>query len=376
MDTVLDVPRSRSNISTGICDGPGESVGSFRLDASRAIDALGSEADFLVLTGVWLHVGQWLGWPKWLYEGTRIEPSEPLPRKISVAEDLLIARNVLEHIAAGDMVRRLIKRSRPALGPNSAAIYASAPTLAALLSRLEKGVNANNYYFKTALVEDGPSQIFVLSERVPLGQLGSILGLLALITVYQIIQPLAFEQIGEVILQTTLPDNSPWLAELSELQCQVQTRQQHNRLIIPARLGDLRNPEFDPATWTLSEPASIECPSDRYHVPIDSRVREIVVDLLSRGGQGPRLKQVSAEIGISGRTIMRSLGKSGTSFQAIVDGERQRIALQLIEDPRLNLDTISRRLGFTDKSSFGRSFRKWVGESPGQYRRNSLTRSN
>src|SRR3546814_17723298 len=47
---------------------------------------------------------------------------------------------------------------------------------------------------------------------------------------------------------------------------------------------------------------------------------------------------------------------------------RYRLALRDLDDSRLDLETISERLGFSDRRSFTRAFTRWAGVTPSRYR--------
>ena len=80
-------------------------------------------------------------------------------------------------------------------------------------------------------------------------------------------------------------------------------------------------------------------------------------------------------LGISTRTIVRSLARQNTSYHKLVEAERKSRALALIADTSLSLGEVAEALGFSDMSSFGRSFRMWFGETPGNLRRFSVGES-
>ena len=82
----------------------------------------------------------------------------------------------------------------------------------------------------------------------------------------------------------------------------------------------------------------------------------------------PRLKQAAAHLGISTRTIVRSLARHDTSFHKLVEEERKARALALIADTSLSFADVAAALGFNDMSSFGCSFRNWFGDTPGNFR--------
>ena len=69
------------------------------------------------------------------------------------------------------------------------------------------------------------------------------------------------------------------------------------------------------------------------------------------------------------RTLNRRLKAQGTTFQTLLDRVRLEAARQLLEGTRLPLDDIAASLGYASVSPFMRSFRRWTGMTPGQWRR-------
>ena len=344
---------------------------SYSYDAHRAIEALGEVADLDVATGFWLHVGEWLNWPDWLRDGTSQEGSGALPGKISVADDLLIAANIFEHMDIDQLVGRFLERSRPAFGPRTALTQLNGPTLGEVLSYTARLMDAHNPHHRVDFEVENEEAQFTLSPVVPLGELGDVLGLLATIAVYLTIQPLAQGQLGSVVLETKLPRARLRESSWSEFRCSVVAGGDLHRISMPREMAALRNPEFNPAYWSvdLDGIATIERASES--AAIVRRVRTKVVDSLLTDRRTPRLKQIATEEGMSVRKVIRLLRGNDTSFHSIVEEERRQIAARLILDASIPLDGVSEMLGFTDRSSFGRSFRKWFGMPPGEYR-NSL----
>lgn len=78
--------------------------------------------------------------------------------------------------------------------------------------------------------------------------------------------------------------------------------------------------------------------------------------------------QVAQRLHMSGRTLQRKLQDGGTSFQQLLDEERQRRARILLTTSTLPLTRISEQLGFSESSAFTRAFRRWEGIAPLEYR--------
>ena len=104
-------------------------------------------------------------------------------------------------------------------------------------------------------------------------------------------------------------------------------------------------------------------------------VRAFIIHMLIYEQRVPRLKQVAAHLGLSSRTIVRLLARHDTSFHALVEQERKARALLVIADQSVSLAEAARALGFSDMSSFGRSFRNWFGDTPGNLRKAWGTRA-
>jgi AraC-like DNA-binding protein len=94
----------------------------------------------------------------------------------------------------------------------------------------------------------------------------------------------------------------------------------------------------------------------------------LVQKVLTAEHRIPTIRQAAAGLRLSERTLIRRLAMAGTSFRALADDERRLRALSLIIDPGLDIQEVSDRLGFPDRSVFGRKFRSWTGETPSVYR--------
>ncbi len=83
-------------------------------------------------------------------------------------------------------------------------------------------------------------------------------------------------------------------------------------------------------------------------------------------GQG--IDQVAAELELGPRTLQRRLHEDGLSFGELQDRVRCRQAMQWLEQPSPDIETISEQLGFSDRRSFTRAFTRWAGMSPSAFR--------
>jgi len=102
---------------------------------------------------------------------------------------------------------------------------------------------------------------------------------------------------------------------------------------------------------------------------IVQQVQSIILDNLPDGQVTDRL--VASELNLSERSMQRRLKEHQTTFRFLLDGVREMVAKQYIENPMNRMSDIAFLLGFSEQSAFSRAFKKWTGKSPVEYR-NSL----
>jgi len=102
---------------------------------------------------------------------------------------------------------------------------------------------------------------------------------------------------------------------------------------------------------------------------IVQQVQSIILENLPDGQVTDRL--VASELNLSERSMQRRLKEHKTTFRFLLDGVREMVAKQYIENPMNRMSDIAFLLGFSEQSAFSRAFKKWTGKSPVEYR-NSL----
>jgi len=80
------------------------------------------------------------------------------------------------------------------------------------------------------------------------------------------------------------------------------------------------------------------------------------------------VRRVSRRLGVTTRTLQRSLAGEGTSFAGLVDRVRRAAALNYLAQPDVSLGEISFVLGFSQPSAFNRAFKRWTRTTPQAYR--------
>ena len=85
-------------------------------------------------------------------------------------------------------------------------------------------------------------------------------------------------------------------------------------------------------------------------------------------GQWPTLLAMAEGEGLSPSSFRRQLEREGCSFQQIKDEVRRAMAFECLRGSELSVAEIAEQTGFQEPSAFHRAFKKWTGESPGNYR--------
>ncbi|MGB1560107.1 MAG: AraC family transcriptional regulator ligand-binding domain-containing protein [Sinimarinibacterium flocculans] len=83
---------------------------------------------------------------------------------------------------------------------------------------------------------------------------------------------------------------------------------------------------------------------------------------------GEGIETVADHLGLHPRTLQRRLRDENETYAGIVDRVRYRLALRALQDPQTDLESLSERLGFSDRRSFTRAFTRWSGVTPSSFR--------
>lgn len=151
-------------------------------------------------------------------------------------------------------------------------------------------------------------------------------------------------------------------------RCPVLFGQADNALVFPRRLLALPLGQADSQIQrTLDAYAGRLLESIRRGEGVLERARQCLAERLPE--QAVDLEALAGELALSPRTLQRRLRDSGLSFSRLVDETRQQLVLYHLRDPALELADVASLVGFSETGSLARAFRRWTGQSLGQYRR-------
>jgi AraC-like DNA-binding protein len=97
-----------------------------------------------------------------------------------------------------------------------------------------------------------------------------------------------------------------------------------------------------------------------------SRIRGALSENLA--AELPGFDDMAEQLNLSARTLRRRLEEEGTSYQRIKDNCRRDRAIELLLYSNEPVSEVAFLIGFSDASAFHRSFKKWTGVAPGEYR--------
>lgn len=150
---------------------------------------------------------------------------------------------------------------------------------------------------------------------------------------------------------------------------------------VPIHYGAMSNSVAFPAHWLERRVVADDVILERLIVQLpgallvrfrdDTCIREQVrVRLRRRLIEGlPSLEQLADEMQMSSHVLRRRLLHEGSSYQAIKNSLRREAAIGLLLSTDVSAANVAQTLGFSEPSTFHRSFKLWTGFSPGEYRR-------
>ena len=96
------------------------------------------------------------------------------------------------------------------------------------------------------------------------------------------------------------------------------------------------------------------------------RVSVFIRDNLSRGNAS--ITCCAESLGMSARTLQMQLKTCGISYSDLMEQQRLHRARRLLIQPERTIAEIADILGYAERTSFGRAFKRWTGQSPQQFR--------
>lgn len=90
--------------------------------------------------------------------------------------------------------------------------------------------------------------------------------------------------------------------------------------------------------------------------------------IIGSSGKFPTATKMADKLGMTPRTLRRRLEQEGTSYRDLISEFKTELAVGYLTSTSLSIDEIAILLGFSETTSFRRSFKKWTGKSAAETR--------
>ncbi len=101
--------------------------------------------------------------------------------------------------------------------------------------------------------------------------------------------------------------------------------------------------------------------------PFIDEVRRAIYDSLGSGDLA--VQSIARKLDLNVPELRRRLADHGKSFQFLLSAMRRDLAKVYLEDKKWTTMDVAFVLGFSDPAAFTRTFKRWTGQTPGEYRK-------
>jgi AraC-like DNA-binding protein len=152
------------------------------------------------------------------------------------------------------------------------------------------------------------------------------------------------------------------------LGCEVTYGANVDEIVLPAQVNMLPIVDSDRYLHRILVQYAEEALASRTpeRSSLRSRVEHAIGPLLPHGKA--KASTVARELGVSPRTLARSLAAEGLTFSGILDQSKADLAESYLDHGDLSISQIAWLLGYREVSTFTRAFKRWHGVTPGEAR--------
>ncbi|CAA0119124.1 HTH-type transcriptional regulator VirS [Halioglobus japonicus] len=154
------------------------------------------------------------------------------------------------------------------------------------------------------------------------------------------------------------------------LHSPVDFSQENSVFRIPARMANIPNASGNSEAYAVAQSL---CQKLLETIPATERstaykIRKL---LLSAPMGSLTATDVARAMFVTKRTLQRRLDREGTSYREITEELRCELAIAHLREPDQTIEAVAALLGYCDTAAFRKAFRRWRGQSPGEFRRNT-----
>ncbi len=245
------------------------------------------------------------------------------------------------------------------------------PTLRQALTVFTENQHRNSHGGVAYLIDDGDFALFGYAVYEPNLHGSDIVSDAAGMAALHLVCELATVEIeSDMDVRLSRPQPDDWTPYEEALGAGVRFDDEQTAVILPRSLMDQpvqgARPVLVPdlrlrvqGLWTAGD------------LDIETRVRrQLRVAFLTGRFSGT---DIARQLGMSRRTLHRRLEDVGLHFQNVLDQTRLQFTQQLLAHTQLSVSSISKITGYSKPSVLTRSFGRWVGSTPSEWRAKQQT---
>lgn len=153
-------------------------------------------------------------------------------------------------------------------------------------------------------------------------------------------------------------------------KCKIEFDAKHNEFVVPRHLA---NRELLLANNGIARKAEQKFLGSLPGINRNYLPKRLRLLLAQSVGAFPSVDVAARKLGMSGRTLRRQLNSEGTNYQSELNSIRQAFAVNYLTRSNKCIAEIAFMLGYWDATAFSKAFKKWTGESPGEFKNNHAT---
>ena len=149
--------------------------------------------------------------------------------------------------------------------------------------------------------------------------------------------------------------------------CPVKFEQAGNRIYFTADSLNVASSHAEPELLKLHEQLANEHVAKLEKQDFIAKVNRLIGELLESGNAN--LETVAERLQIKPRSLRTKLAEVDTNFNQLLADYRCNLAKKLLARTDESIDEIVYLTGFSEPSTFYRAFKRWVGQTPVEYRK-------
>lgn len=183
---------------------------------------------------------------------------------------------------------------------------------------------------------------------------------------------------GKVMIPKLVEVVRPMPANSSEFEkvfkCEVRFSAPSNRITFPKTFLDTPILSADQSLYaTFSQLLDQKANALTGSTTFIEQVKNVIISDFK--SVVPAVDVIASHMNMSSRSFQRKLEAEQKTYREISEEIKKELTLALLKNPKYNSNEISRALGYTEPSAFRLAFKRWMDETPAQWRKKNLIKA-